>query len=157
QRRGPRFAPETDRRQEAFVEERGWRRRSPTQAENTPMTILVEHLNAIGARWALWMFSGMVDAAALLALVGLLWLALRGRVAPPVGYCRFLLVPLKLPLPVSVTAPASITRWTPSEIVLDWQRPSIAPQTEQPAPGEMPPAATTDFPLALRPAVEPSS
>ncbi len=64
---------------------------------------LIEHANVTGERWGAWVLAATLDTAALLALVGLLWLAIRSRVAPQVGYCLFLLVPLKLLLPLQIT------------------------------------------------------
>ena len=78
---------------------------------------LVEHANVTADRWGAWVVALTLDTAALLALVGLLWFAIRSRVAPQVGYCLFLLVPLKLLLPLQVTVPASLAYWTPSALL----------------------------------------
>ncbi len=80
----------------------------------------VEFTNSAADRWAAWTIATTVGAALLLALAGLLWLAIRRRVAPQVGYCLFLLVPLKLLVPVDVTVPAAIAQWTPSALVSTW-------------------------------------
>ena len=72
------------------------------------MNMLIEYANSAGDRWAAWVVATSLDAAVLLALVALVWFAIRNRVAPQVGYCLFLLVPLKVLVPVDVTVPA---RW----------------------------------------------
>ena len=82
--------------------------------------LVIEYVNSAGDRWAAWIVAASLDAAVLLALVGLVWLAIRRRVAPQVGYGLFLLVPLKLLVPVVVTVPASVARWTPSVLVSSW-------------------------------------
>jgi beta-lactamase regulating signal transducer with metallopeptidase domain len=76
----------------------------------------IDLVNAAGQRWAAWMIAAAVDSAALLLLVSLVWFVIRRRVAPQVGYCLFLLVPLKLLLPIDVSVPPQIARWTPSAI-----------------------------------------
>ena len=78
------------------------------------MNVMIAYANSAADRWAAWVVAASLDAAVLLALVGLVWLAIRNRVAPQVGYCLFLLVPLKLLVPVVVTVPAAMARWTPS-------------------------------------------
>lgn len=84
------------------------------------MNVLIDCANSAGDRWAAWIVAASLDAAALLALIGLVWFAIRGRVAPQVGYWLFLLVPIKLLLPVGVTVPATIAQWTPSALVSAW-------------------------------------
>lgn len=78
---------------------------------------LIEHANTISFRWATWITGALIDTAALVAFNCILWLAIRKRVAPQVGYCLFLLIPLKLLCPVHITVPSSIARLTPSTIV----------------------------------------
>ena len=84
------------------------------------MNVMIASANSAGARWAAWVVAASLDAALLLALIGLVWFAIRGRVAPQVGYCLFLLVPLKLLVPVVVTVPAAMAQWTPSALVSSW-------------------------------------
>ena len=81
------------------------------------VNFLVEHANVAGDRWGVWVVALTLDTAVLLALVGLLWFAIRSRVAPQVGYCLFLLVPLKMLLPLQVPVPASFACWTPSALL----------------------------------------
>src|SRR5262249_52351222 len=84
------------------------------------MNLMVAYANSAGARWADWIVGASLDAALLLALVGLVWLAIRRRVAPQVGYGLFLLVPLKLLVPVVLTVPSALAHWTPSAIASSW-------------------------------------
>jgi beta-lactamase regulating signal transducer with metallopeptidase domain len=84
------------------------------------MNALVNHTNSIADRWIDWVLATSLDTAALLALVGLVWLAIRRRAAPQVGYCLFLLVPLKLLMPLSVTVPMAVAQWTPSVAFTSW-------------------------------------
>ena len=104
--------------------------------------ILIRLANSAGDRWAAWMVAGLVDAAWLFGLVGLLWLALRRRVAPQVGSALFLLVALKLLVPVVVTVPAALTRCTPTGIMTAWMaspprldRPAVAAARSEPTRG----------------------
>ncbi|HEX4143613.1 MAG TPA: carboxypeptidase regulatory-like domain-containing protein [Pirellulales bacterium] len=82
--------------------------------------MLIECVNTAADRWAPRLFAASLDAAALLAIVGLVWFLIRGRVAPQVGYCLFLLVPLKLLTPVDLTVPAAVALWTPSALASSW-------------------------------------
>jgi beta-lactamase regulating signal transducer with metallopeptidase domain len=84
------------------------------------MNSLLEYANAVGDGWAVWVMTTLLDSAVLLALTALLWFVIRKRVAPQVGYCLFLLVPLKVLVPVSVTVPSAIAQWTPSAFVSAW-------------------------------------
>ena len=81
------------------------------------LNMMIAFANSEGPRWAAWIGGASLDAAALLALISLAWLVVRNRVAPQVGYCLFLLVPLKLLAPIAVTAPAAAAGWTPSAVV----------------------------------------
>lgn len=81
---------------------------------------LLEIVNFAGDRWAAWAIGIVLDSVVLLALAGLIWLVIRKRVAPQVGYCLFLLLPLKVLVPVSVSVPPVIARWIPSVSVSPW-------------------------------------
>ena len=84
------------------------------------MHCLLEIVNFAGDRWAAWAIGIVLDSVVLLALAGLIWLVIRKRVAPQVGYCLFLLLPLKVLVPVSVSVPPVIARWIPSVSVSPW-------------------------------------
>jgi len=84
---------------------------------------LSEWANALGDRWAGWAIATAFDSTVLLALIGVLWLAVRKRVSPQIGCLLFLLVPLKVLLPVQLTVPAGIAAWTPSIVRFSyWER-----------------------------------
>lgn len=76
----------------------------------------IETLNAFGSRWADFMVRGLLDATLLLAVVALLWLLLRRRVSAQVGYCLFLLVILKLLVPIPVTVPSWLAWLSPAHV-----------------------------------------
>ncbi len=59
------------------------------------LKVMIAYANSAGDRWAAWVLGSSLDAALLLAMIGLVWLAIRGKVAPQVGYALFLLVPVK--------------------------------------------------------------
>jgi beta-lactamase regulating signal transducer with metallopeptidase domain/uncharacterized GH25 family protein len=84
------------------------------------MDVMIAYANSAADRWAAWVVAASLDAALLLAVIGLLWFVIRNRVAPQVGYGLFLLVPLKLLMPVVVTVPAAMAQWTPSGLISSW-------------------------------------
>ncbi len=84
------------------------------------LNVLIDNANVAAEAWAYWTLATLLGSVAMLALAGLLWLAIRRRVAPQVGYCLFLLVPLKLLIPVHVAVPDSIARWTPPVLAQSW-------------------------------------
>ena len=67
-----------------------------------------------------------IEALIVLLIVGTFWFFIRGRVAPQVGVWLFLLVPLKLLIPIQVPAPAAIVDWTPAAIVAKLTPPQIS-------------------------------
>ena len=86
----------------------------------------LERLNDLGGAWATWMAIATVEALIVLLIVGTIWFFIRGRVAPQVGVWLFLLVPLKLLIPIQVPAPAAIVDWTPAAIVAKLTPPQIS-------------------------------
>jgi hypothetical protein len=81
------------------------------------VNLAITFANSLADRRSAWVVGASLDAAVLLALVSLVWLAIRNRVAPQVGYFLFLLVPLKLLVPVVVTVPAAVAHWTPHSLI----------------------------------------
>lgn len=69
---------------------------------------LVAGLNAWGSAWAGFMVRALIDATALLGLVLLIWLPLRRRISAHFAHGLFLLVLVKLVVPV----PADWSVWT---------------------------------------------
>ena len=121
----------------------------------------IETLNAWSDRWADVMWASLVDTTVIFAMVALLWLALRRWLSAQLVYCLFLLVLLKLVVPVDVTVPAWSAYVSPRHTVdqmADWlaeSRPSASGAALPPGkafdiPAETPP------PLALQPAAVPS-
>ncbi|WP_422923888.1 hypothetical protein [Singulisphaera sp. PoT] len=62
-------------------------------------------INAWAGSWAVIMNRGLIDASILLLLVALAWLVFRRRMSSHLACGLFLLVPLKLALPIPVTIP----------------------------------------------------
>jgi beta-lactamase regulating signal transducer with metallopeptidase domain len=73
--------------------------------------------NAWADTWSGWVVSSFLGTAVVLAVVSLLWLAVRRKAAPQLGYCLFLLVPLKLLVPFEIGAPGWLARWTPQHAI----------------------------------------
>ena len=107
------------------------------------ITRLIELTNSLSDPWFTWILSSLLETSGLLILIGIGWLVIHKRVAPQVGYCLFLLVPLKLLLPLNITVPAAIAQWSPSAVVPTWfdKRPETADIKTTPH-SEMPDAAT---------------
>src|SRR5437773_5414320 len=74
---------------------------------------MIQTLNGWSAAWSSFMIRGLIDAALLLAIVAAVWLLLRRRLPAQVGYCLFLLVLLKLPVPLSLPVPSSLAYLSP--------------------------------------------
>ena len=106
--------------------------------------LVIGYANSAAGRWAAWVVAASMDAAVLLVLAGLVWLAIRKRVAPQVGYGLFLLVPLKLLLPVVVTVPAPLARWTPSVAISPWFEGARVPERIESRPPVETPIANVE-------------
>lgn len=72
-----------------------------------------ERLNALASAWIGFMLRGLIDATLIFLIVGTLWLLSRKRISAQLSYGLFLLVLLKLTLPVPITLPADWLRRTP--------------------------------------------
>ena len=112
------------------------------------MSVVIEQANSVGDRWAAWALAGLLDSALLLALIALIWLVIRRRVAPQVGCWLFLMVPLKLLVPLVVAAPDAVARWTPSARLASWLETAPATGVNQAPPA---PVARNE---GVRPRVE---
>ena len=84
------------------------------------LRVMIDNAIQAGDQWAAWVVGNSLETAVLLVLISLLWRAIRRRVAPQVGYCLFLLIPIKLLVPIVVTVPSSLAIWTPSGLVKTW-------------------------------------
>ena len=67
---------------------------------------MIGTMNGWADVWAGFMWRGLVEGSLLLAIACLVWLPLKRRVPAQVGYCLFLLVLLKVCVPVRVPVPA---------------------------------------------------
>ena len=79
--------------------------------------IPTEMLNSFAESWAHFMLGGLIDGSILLVLLCLLWLLLRRRVSAQFGYCLFLLVLLRVVLPLQVTLPHWCEFLSPSHLM----------------------------------------
>lgn len=69
----------------------------------------METLNTLGRLWLSWSMFGLIDAVIVLVTASLVWLAVKHRTSPGLGCWLFLLVTLKLLLPVKLAVlPISI-------------------------------------------------
>lgn len=78
---------------------------------------LPAHWNAWAAAWSGWVVSSLIGTLVVLGIVSLVWLIVRRKAPPQLGYFLFLLVPLKLLVPFEMTAPGWIARWSPHAAV----------------------------------------
>jgi beta-lactamase regulating signal transducer with metallopeptidase domain len=93
--------------------------------------ISIETVNAVAQHWAVFMWSRMLDATWVLLIVAALWALLRRRVSAQFGYCLFLLVLVKLVMPIQTPLPEKAVRlpaltWTPM-VVTPGKAPDHAP------------------------------
>ena len=77
--------------------------------------IPVDMLNQWGASWTRFMWSTLVDSSMLLVALALLWMMVRRRTSPQFGYCLFLLVLVKLVVPVTITVPQEVASVLPHD------------------------------------------
>ncbi len=77
------------------------------------------NLNSWSVTWAMWQAESLVNASIVLALAVTLWLAIRKNAAAGLGYCLFLLVLVKLVVPLEIAVPDSLAQWTPARMVTD--------------------------------------
>ena len=83
----------------------------------------VDSLNAWGASWAAFMWARLSETTVVLTGVGLLWLLLRRRASPQLGYCLFLLVLVKSVLPIALPVPSRLAGLGPTHAfhrAVDW-------------------------------------
>src|SRR4051794_30433004 len=78
----------------------------------------IETLNGWGAAWASVVVRGVIDSTAMLAVVSIAWLALRRRLSPALVPGLFVLVLIKLALPIPITVPRRLAMIAP-RVALD--------------------------------------
>jgi len=110
-------------------------------------SVVVAWCNSVAEAWAWWMGGSILSAAVVLAAVSLLWLAVQRKASPQLGYLLFLLVPLKLFVPVEGAVPERLVSWAPA-----LASPVLEPLSAAPValPTEVAPPAPHD--VAPRPA-----
>ena len=74
---------------------------------------IAKAFEGLSGSWANWMLVSLVESLVLLGLVGLTWIVIRKRVAPQVGMWLFLLVPIKLMMPISIPVPQQVANLSP--------------------------------------------
>ncbi|MBN2292114.1 MAG: hypothetical protein JXM70_06795, partial [Pirellulales bacterium] len=78
---------------------------------------ILEKFGSFAPDWATWQAVSILDAAIMLALIAIIWLLARNKTSAQFGYCLFLLVLLKLLVPLEIVVPESLARWTPAQVV----------------------------------------
>ena len=77
---------------------------------------VIEMLNAWGGVWADFAWARLIDGAVVLVVVATLWLLIRRWASPQLGYCLFLLVLVKLVVPIKLTLPQRLADWWPGRM-----------------------------------------
>jgi beta-lactamase regulating signal transducer with metallopeptidase domain len=73
----------------------------------------IDRLNQLASIWSGFMVRGLIDATVLLLVVGVVWLAFRKWMSSQLTYGLFLLVLLKLAVPVPIAVPAEWLKYSP--------------------------------------------
>ena len=98
------------------------------------LNAIIHQGNSFAETWAWWVATSILDATLVLTVVSLLWFAIRRKASPQLGYLLFLLVPLKLFVPLEIAVPECIGSWVPmyvSEATKRLELTSLAEQTAQ--------------------------
>jgi beta-lactamase regulating signal transducer with metallopeptidase domain/protocatechuate 3,4-dioxygenase beta subunit len=101
---------------------------------------VIELGNSLAEPWARWMGGAILDATIVLTAVSLLWLVLRRKAPPQLGYLLFLLVPLKLFVPLEIAVPERLVAWMPAMATTHMAPP--APTPVRPSDASLPKALT---------------
>ena len=73
----------------------------------------METINTLGRLWVNWALLGLLDTAIVLVVASLVWLAVKRRTSPGLGCWLFLLVSIKLLLPIKMAILPTAFLWTP--------------------------------------------
>ncbi len=97
--------------------------------------ISVETFNVVAQHWATFMWNRMVDSTWVLLVVGAIWGLLRRRVSAQFGYCLFLLVLVKLVMPVQTPFPHVVSdklssAWPPVTVTYEGATEATPPPAE---------------------------
>ena len=88
----------------------------------------INRLNQLSESWATWMGASLIETAVVMALLGLIWLAIRKRTSPRLGYLLFLLIPIRLLIPLEVHVPGLPVAWaSPASSQTEVQSEYISP------------------------------
>ncbi len=75
---------------------------------------LIERCNRLSEPWSAWMGISILETTLVLVILSGLWFVLKRRSSPQLGALLFLLVPLRLLIPVEVRLPGLPTAWRTS-------------------------------------------
>jgi beta-lactamase regulating signal transducer with metallopeptidase domain len=75
---------------------------------------IVEPCNSFAKTWTWWLGMSVLDAAIVLAIVSLLWFMIRRKASPQLGCLLFLLVLVKLFVPLEIAVPEQVVSWMPA-------------------------------------------
>ena len=78
---------------------------------------ILKTLGSFSSTWATWFGVSILDAAIVLVLAAVVWLLIHKKASAQFGYCLFLLVLLKLLVPLEVVVPQPLARWTPAHLI----------------------------------------
>ncbi len=115
------------------------------------LTATLVDMNDWGTIWVAWLLAALVDAALVLIVVTFVWLVVRRHAAAALGSLLFLLVLLKLVLPLEIPVPDSVASWAPRRLASNWL---AEVRVEESQPAQTAPASTED--PAIDPPAEPS-
>jgi len=104
--------------------------------------------NGVSDLWLNWMIRCMTGSMFVLMGVGLLWVLIRKRATPQLGYLLFLLVPLKLLIPLEIAVPASWLPWKSGASPISVES-GLSPVIISPAANSPQPASLTSIPVEV--------
>jgi len=79
---------------------------------------MVDWVNDVSGIWWQWATRSILESVLLLLILVVTWAALRRRMQPVAGYWLFMLIPLKLAIPISIVVPMAIAQCSPSNWIL---------------------------------------
>jgi beta-lactamase regulating signal transducer with metallopeptidase domain len=87
---------------------------------------IIDQCNSFANSWARWIGMSILDATIILTVVSLLWFTVRRKAPPQLGYLLFLLVPLKLFIPLEIAVPERFFSWAPIMALSSVEQPSTS-------------------------------
>ncbi len=110
--------------------------------------------NGWGTSWLTWFFSSLLDASLVLVVAAAIWLAVRRFSAAALGCLLFLLVLVKLVVPLEIPVPDAVANWSPRRIALQRLadvRNNTVEVTPVPVPGPRPAVEPAAQPVRIEP------